>query len=77
MLSDLRDSGAIEQDADVVMLLRRPSRYDNDPEHDDERLAIVDVAKNRNGPIGKVKMDFDGTLTRFADRSEQVSPDGT
>lgn len=76
MLSDLRDSGAIEQDADVVMLLRRPSRYDNDPDHDDERLAIVDIAKNRNGPIGKVRMDFDGTLTRFGDRTEKVEPDG-
>jgi len=76
MLSDLRDSGAIEQDADVVMLLRRPSRYDNDPDHDDERLAIVDIAKNRNGPIGKVKMDFDGALTRFSDRIEKVGPDG-
>lgn len=77
MLSDLRDSGAIEQDADIVMLLRRPSRYENDPDHDDERLAIVDIAKNRNGPIGKVRMDFDGALTRFSDRIEGVAPDGT
>jgi replicative DNA helicase len=51
-LSDLRDSGAIEQDADVVFLLRRPSRNSNDPESNDQTLAIIDVAKNRNGETG-------------------------
>ncbi len=66
--SDLRDSGAIEQDADVILLLRRPCKYAGDPEHDDLRLAIVDVAKHRNGPTGEVRLDFDGGLTRFYDR---------
>lgn len=67
-LSDLRDSGAIEQDADVVFLLRRPSRNSKDPESDDKRLAIIDIAKNRNGETGEVRVNFDGELTRFSDR---------
>jgi len=69
-LSDLRDSGAIEQDADVVLLLRRPCKAPGDPEFDDTRLAIVDVAKHRNGPTGEVRLDFDDALTRFGDRAD-------
>ena len=73
--SDLRDSGAIEQDADVILLLRRPcfmgSRV---PEHDDRLLAIVDVSKNRNGATGEVRLNFDGATTRFKDRVE-TNPD--
>lgn len=68
-LSDLRDSGAIEQDADVVFLLRRPSRVASDPDSNDERLAIIDVAKNRNGETGEVKVDFWREYTRFFDRN--------
>jgi len=67
-LSDLRDSGAIEQDADVVFLLRRPSRNANDPESGDPNLAIIDVAKNRNGEIGEVRVNFLREYTRFEDR---------
>ena len=67
-LSDLRDSGAIEQDADVVFLLRRPSRNSQDPESNDEQLAIIDVAKNRNGEIGEVRVNFVREYTRFEDR---------
>ncbi len=67
-LSDLRDSGAIEQDADVVMLLRRPfmvrATRDN---ADTQNLAIVDVAKHRNGEVGDVKMQFLRDFTRFGD----------
>jgi replicative DNA helicase len=70
-LSDLRDSGAIEQDADVVLLLRRPCKAQGDPEYEDKRLAIVDVAKHRNGPTGEVRLDFDDSLTRFGDRTDQ------
>ena len=71
-LSDLRDSGAIEQDADVVMMLRRPSmvRATRD-DADTQNLAIVDVAKHRNGEIGDVKMDFYRDFTRFGDRSQK------
>ena len=67
-LSDLRDSGAIEQDADVVFLLRRPSRTPSDPDSGDETLAIIDVAKNRNGETGEVKVNFFREFTRFGDR---------
>ena len=70
-LSDLRDSGAIEQDADVALLLRRPCKAQGDPEYEDKRLAIVDVAKHRNGPTGEVRLDFDDGLTRFGDRADQ------
>ena len=70
-LSDLRDSGAIEQDADVVFLLRRPSRSDKSKEVEDKTLAIIDVAKNRNGETGEVRVDFVRELTRFRDREPE------
>jgi replicative DNA helicase len=64
-LSDLRDSGSIEQDADLVGLLRRPNRY-NDPENpEDSTLAILDIQKQRNGPTGEVKLKFREEVTRF------------
>ena len=72
-LSDLRDSGAIEQDADVVLLLRRPCKMpgtDNETDRMDESLAIVDVAKHRNGPTGEVRLNFEAQYTRFSDRAE-------
>jgi replicative DNA helicase len=77
-LSDLRDSGAIEQDADVVMLLRRPCMYkdEKNTEDKDPRLAILDIAKHRNGPTGEVRLDFDGRYTRFANRLEGVDSKG-
>jgi replicative DNA helicase len=70
-LSDLRDSGAIEQDADVVCMLRRPCRYPEDDEHADETLAVIDVAKHRNGPTGEVRLNFEEEYTRFQDRRER------
>ena len=69
-LSDLRDSGAIEQDADVVCMLRRPCRYPEDPERDDSRLAVLDVAKQRNGPTGELRLNFEEEFTRFEDRAQ-------
>ena len=75
-LSDLRDSGAIEQDADVVMMLRRPCKYPNDPEHDKSALAIVEVAKHRNGPTAeRIPLFFDAGLTRFSNWTELAEPD--
>jgi replicative DNA helicase len=71
-LSDLRDSGAIEQDADVVMLLRRPCKYKDDKESGDLRLAIVDVAKHRNGATGEVRMNFEDRYTRFETRDDRA-----
>ena len=80
-LSDLRDSGAIEQDADVVLLLQRPYYYSKDKEADaaagDDTLAIVDVAKHRNGPIGEVKLNFFRDITRFENLETRHGVDGT
>lgn len=77
-LSDLRDSGAIEQDADVVLLLQRPSYYNKELEagSGDETLAVVDIAKHRNGPTGEVKMNFFKDITRFEDRDTRHGVDG-
>ncbi len=69
-LSDLRDSGSIEQDADVVCLLRRPCMYPDDQEHDNLTLAILDVAKHRNGPTGEVRLYFDAQYTRFENAAQ-------
>ncbi len=67
-LSDLRDSGSIEQDADIVMFLQRPSRIAGHPDHDNETLALVDVAKNRNGPTADdIRLEFMSEYTRFRD----------
>ena len=71
-LSDLRDSGAIEQDADVVCMLRRPCKYPDDDETKDETLAIVDIVKQRNGPTGEVRLNFEDEFTRFSDRAYGV-----
>ena len=64
ILSDLRDSGAIEQDADVIMVLHREEYYD--PNTEDKNIAEVIVAKQRNGPLGTVKLAWLGQYTRFA-----------
>jgi replicative DNA helicase len=64
-LSDLRDSGSIEQDADIVMFLFRPSYYNmpNSPSN----LALGIIAKNRNGELKTVEYNFQGSLMRFED----------
>lgn len=64
MLSDLRDSGAIEQDADIVMFLYRDEYY-NEPK-DGVSVAEVIIAKNRHGSVGKVEMGWNGEYTRFS-----------
>jgi len=67
-LSDLRESGAIEQDADIVMFIYRDEVYD--PESKEPGVAEVIVAKHRNGGIGTVKLGFEGEKTRFYNRVE-------
>src|SRR5262245_9931926 len=64
MLSDLRESGALEQDADVVMLLFRPDQYP-DVKPEDENIAEINVAKQRNGPTGNIRLAFMKSETRF------------
>lgn len=70
-LSDLRESGAIEQDADIVGLLYRPEKYAEDEEQRDSLTgeAILDIQKHRNGPTDKISLTFLEQLTRFENRS--------
>ncbi|MDD5794195.1 MAG: replicative DNA helicase [Clostridiales bacterium] len=63
MLSDLRESGSIEQDADIVMFLYRDEYYNKETE--DKNIAECILAKQRNGPVGTVKMAFIGALSKF------------
>ena len=65
-LSDLRDSGSIEQDADVVLFLYRDAYYSQDEEVDQTKAECI-VAKNRHGEVGKVYLGWDGAHTRFYD----------
>ena len=68
MLSDLRESGSIEQDADVVMFIHRPEYYGKEVDTDGNSLkgiAEVIIAKHRNGPVGDVKLRFQHEYTKF------------
>lgn len=71
MLSDLRESGAIEQDADVVMFLYREGYYNRDLSEAEQRVAEVIIAKQRNGPIGTVNLLWMPELTKFTDMDRE------
>ncbi len=68
LMSDLRDSGAIEQDADVILFLFRDEYYDKTP--DKANIAECIIAKNRHGSSGTVEMGFQGQFTRYYSRDE-------
>jgi len=63
MLSDLRESGSIEQDADLVLMIYRDEYYN--PDTPDRGITEVIVTKHRNGPVGTVKLLFEPQFTRF------------
>ena len=76
-LSDLRESGAIEQDADVVIFINRPEVYisKDDPKfHEVQGLAEVIVGKQRNGPIGEAKLTFIHNYAMFTNRARDAEP---
>jgi replicative DNA helicase len=68
-LSDLRDSGAIEQDADLVVMLYREGYY-NREDPDLQRKATLIIGKQRNGPTGDIDLVFEGEYTKFSDQSK-------
>ncbi len=74
VLSDLRESGAIEQDADVVMFLYREDYYKKDPDVADTNICEVIIAKQRNGEIGSVKLAWLPKFTKFADLMRNEGP---
>ena len=76
-MSDLRESGSIEQDADLIGLLYRQEYYaDNDEEREDSQgIAELVVAKNRNGATGAVPLTFIKELMRFETSDRRVEPE--
>ena len=65
VLSDLRESGSIEQDADIVMFIYRPDQYEKDTVK--QNVAEIIIAKHRNGPTGSVELVFMSNLAKFVD----------
>jgi replicative DNA helicase len=70
VLSDLRESGSLEQDADIVMFIYRPDQYEKDT--DKQNVAQIIVAKHRNGPVGDVELIFRGALAKFENAATKV-----
>jgi replicative DNA helicase len=74
VLADLRESGSIEQDADMVMFIYREEMYDKDT--DKKGIAELHIAKHRNGSLGVINLFFDARLTRFRNMAQFSSPEG-
>lgn len=72
-LSDLRDSGAIEQDADIVMFLHNPEKYNDTPSEDEPGVVELILAKHRNGQTGSIKLRWIGEYTTFVGMEEKVA----
>ena len=75
-LSDLRDSGSIEQDADVVMFIHREDKMNKDKESERPNIAEILVEKHRNGPVGKAELYFDDKHVRFLNLDTQHAAAG-
>jgi replicative DNA helicase len=73
VLSDLRESGSLEQDADIVMFIYRDELYNENTEY--PNIADIMVAKHRSGPTGTIQLFFNKTLTKFADVATRLPPD--
>jgi len=73
LLSHLRESGSLEQDADVVLFLNRPKGEEGEEDAPSGIIEVI-VAKNRNGPVGTEKLGFQKTYTQFMDLTEQFPP---
>jgi len=74
-MSDLRESGSIEQDADVIMLLHREDYYNmGQPDFNPTNEAEIIIAKQRNGPTGTIKLSFFSNTTRFENRAAGPDP---
>jgi replicative DNA helicase len=75
VLSDLRESGSLEQDADLVAFLHRPDRYkedaDDEPLSDAAEVQFI-IAKNRNGPVGTLPLLFESSFTRFRSMAKRA-----
>ena len=72
-LSDLRESGSIEQDADVVMMLYRPEYYEAEPSDENRNRAQIILAKQRNGPTGTVNLMFFNETMRFENPAPSIA----